>query len=176
MTTQASAPQFAVRRCRLRDVAPLSDLLKLCWHTAYDCILGQDEAKRLADHLCSKRNLGLTAAHAQVSRRSAMLVVASGQSLVGYAMAQRDTDGQIILYGLYVHPAWQGKGIGSALLEAVVARFPRSPVIRLEVLKDNAAAIAWYARRGFEAYGETLLATGTDGVAALYMDKKLGEA
>ncbi len=72
-----------------------------------------------------------------------------------------------------MHPEWKGKGIGSALLDAVIADHPEAKVIRLEVLKDNAAAIAWYQAKGFESYGETKNATGTAGVAALYMDKKL---
>ena len=91
---------------------------------------------------------------------------------VGHAMGQRD-GGEIILYSLYVHPEWQRKGIGSALLDAVIADHPEAKAIRLEVLKDNAAAIAWYRTKGFETYGDTQSATGTSGAAAMYMDKKL---
>ena len=87
-------------------------------------------------------------------------------------MGQRDGD-EIILYSLYVHPEWQRKGIGSALLDAVIAHHPEAKAIRLEVLKDNAAAIAWYRTKGFETYGETKKATGTSDVASMYMDKKL---
>ena len=50
---------------------------------------------------------------------------------------------------------------------------PEAKAIRLEVLKDNTAAIAWYQTKGFESYGETENATGTAGVASSYMDKKL---
>jgi ribosomal protein S18 acetylase RimI-like enzyme len=92
---------------------------------------------------------------------------------VGHAMGQRDGI-EIILYSLYVHPEWQRKGIGSALLDAVIADHPEAKAIRLEVLKDNAAAIAWYRTKGFETYGETENATGTAGVGSSYMDKKLG--
>jgi ribosomal protein S18 acetylase RimI-like enzyme len=167
---------FQVRRCRLRDVGPLSDLLRVCWHATYDSILGEVEATRLARYMCSKVNLGITVAFSRVFARSLTLVATKGTAPIGYAMAQRDEqDGQIILYGLYVHPEWQGKGIGSALVEAVVAKFPGAERIRLEVLKGNDAAIAWYQRRGFEAYGETPFATGTDGIAALYMDKQLSQ-
>lgn len=66
-----------------------------------------------------------------------------------------------------------GRGIGSALLDAVIAGHPRAKAIRLEVLKDNAAAIAWYRAKGFDNYGETGNATGTAGIASAYMDKKL---
>lgn len=88
-------------------------------------------------------------------------------------MAQRDDAAEIVLYGLYVHPEWKGKGVGSALLDAVIAKYPEAKVIRLEVLKGNTAAIVWYQARGFEIYGETQSATGTPNTAASYMDKKL---
>ena len=91
---------------------------------------------------------------------------------VGCAMAQRD-DAAIILYMIYVHPEWQGHGVGSALLDRVIADYPGAKTIRLEVLRDNAAAIGWYKSKGFEIYGETKNATGTAGAAALYMDKTL---
>ncbi len=67
-----------------------------------------------------------------------------------------------------------GKGRGSALpsstpsLRAILRQKPF-----LEVLKDNAAAIAWYRTKGFESYGATENATGTAGIASAYMDKKL---
>jgi len=88
-------------------------------------------------------------------------------------MAQLDEElPEIVLYMLYVHPQWQRQGVGLALLRAVVASFSGAKAIHLEVLKDNAAAIAWYKAEGFEVYGETKNATNTPNVAALYMDKK----
>jgi ribosomal protein S18 acetylase RimI-like enzyme len=58
-------------------------------------------------------------------------------------------------------------------VQTVVAGFPGAGTVRLEVLKENAAAIAWYLRQGFEIYGETGNATGMAGVPSLYMDKQL---
>ena len=164
---------FAVRRCQVRDVLRLSDLLKVCWHSTYDQILGQRQAIRSGRRAYSKFNLGLLIAQSLVSRASTVLVATEDHIPVGYAMAQRDDAAEIVLYGLYVHPEWKGKGVGSALLDAAIAKYPEAKVIRLEVLKDNAAAIAWYQAKGFESYGETKNATGTTNTAALYMDKKL---
>ena len=101
-----------------------------------------------------------------------MLVAMQDGVAVGYAMAQLD-GAEIVLYLLYIHPQWKGRGIGSALLDAIVADYPDAKAVRLEVLRDNVAAIAWYKTKGFDIYGETKNATGTRNVAALYMDKKL---
>lgn len=163
---------FVVRRCWPHDIVSLSRLLKVCWHATYDRMLGERQAVQAGRHLHSKFNLGLWIARSLVSRGSTVLVATRDCMPVGHAMAQRD-GAEIILYSLYVHPEWQGKGIGSALLDAVIAGHPRAKAIRLEVLKDNAAAIAWYRAKGFENYGETGNATGTAGIASAYMDKKL---
>ena len=168
---QNSDNAFVVRRCQLHDIASLSRLLKVCWHATYDRMLGE-HAVQAGRHLHSKFNLGLWIAWSLLSRDSTVLVATHDRVPVGHATAQRD-GAEIILYSLYVHPEWQGKGIGSALLDAVIAGHPEAKAIRLEVLKDNAAAIAWYQIKGFESYGETENATGTAGVASAYMDKKL---
>lgn len=169
---QNSNSVFVVRGCRPHDIARLSKLLKVCWHATYDRILGERQAAQAGRHLHSKFNLGLWIAWSLLSRDTTDLVATHDGMPVGHGMAQRD-GAEIILYSLYVHPEWQGKGIGSALLDAVVADHPMAKAIRLEVLKDNAAAIAWYQTKGFERYGESENATGTAGVASAYMDKKL---
>lgn len=168
---QNSNSAFVVRRCGPHDIASLSRMLKVCWHATYDRMLGE-HAVQAGRHLHSKFNLGLWIARSLLSRDCTVLVATRDGMPVGHAMAQRD-GAEIILYSLYVHPEWQGKGIGSALLDAVIAGHPEAKAIRLEVLKDNAAAIAWYQTRGFESYGGTENATGTAGVASAYMDKKL---
>lgn len=169
---QNSNSAFVVRRCRPHDIASLSKLLKVCWHATYDRMLGEHQAARAGRHLHSKFNLGLWITRSLLAGNSTVLVATHDGVPVGHAMAQRD-GAEIILYSLYVHPEWQRKGIGSALLDAVIAGHPKAKAIRLEVLKDNAAAIAWYQTKGFESYGETGNATGTAGVASVYMDKKL---
>ncbi len=54
------------------------------------------------------------------------------------------------LYGLYVLPSHQGRGLGSRLLDAA------GPVEELWVLRDNAAARRFYERRGWRAADERI--------------------
>lgn len=161
-----------IRRSRLRDVPRLRRLAKICWHSAYDRILGQDQAALIGGRSYSTFNMGYWIAQSLLSRASTVVMADHGDAPVGFAMAQRDGR-EIILFSLYVHPDWQGKGVGSALLDAVIAQHCEAKAIRLEVLKDNTAAIAWYQAKGFETYGDTKHATGTSNTAAIYMDKKL---
>ena len=58
------------------------------------------------------------------------------------------------LWGMYVAPSLQRRGVGSALLRAVIdhAR-ARVAVVHLTVLRANIAAKALYGRFGFVSYG-----------------------
>lgn len=80
-----------------------------------------------------------------------------GLGLVGYAGisvvgTRRDAEANVHTIG--VDPTWQGKGIGKALLRALlaVADEYHAPVY-LEVRTDNEPAIALYAAHGFERIG-----------------------
>lgn len=72
--------------------------------------------------------------------------------------------------GMYVRPEYQGKGIGTTLLEAAVAHAQAQPhvqVLNLTVTEGNAAALALYQRAGFKAFGTEPMAIRTpDGFKA----------
>ena len=56
------------------------------------------------------------------------------------------------LHSLYVDPDWQGRGAGSALLEAVQARFTSTGA--LKCLQMNKAAQAFYLKHGWKMISE----------------------
>ncbi|MGZ3652670.1 MAG: N-acetyltransferase family protein [Bdellovibrionota bacterium] len=61
-----------------------------------------------------------------------------------------------MLWGMYVQPASRGRGIGEALVRAVVAHardVMKSGVLQLELASQNRAARALYERVGFVAWG-----------------------
>ncbi|MGQ0839105.1 ribosomal protein S18-alanine N-acetyltransferase [Actinokineospora sp.] len=80
-----------------------------------------------------------------------------GEELVGYgglslAGVPGDMEGSVHTLG--VDLAWQGKGIGKALLRAMLARAEEADAqVFLEVRVDNVAAIALYESHGFSTIG-----------------------
>ncbi len=58
--------------------------------------------------------------------------------------------------GMAVHDAWQGRGVGSALLSAALEladRWLNLSRVELEVFTDNEPAVRLYRRTGFEVEG-----------------------
>lgn len=59
---------------------------------------------------------------------------------------------------IYVEPRHRGKGVGTAFLEFVKARYgPKTARIRLEAEPENGRAIAVYEKAGFRVLGYTQL-------------------
>jgi GNAT superfamily N-acetyltransferase len=70
---------------------------------------------------------------------------------------ERDlSDGQLLMDGIFVDETARGKGVGTALLEAVMdhARDHGFCEVRLDVIDRNPRARALYERQGFVARGE----------------------
>lgn len=86
-------------------------------------------------------------------------VVESGQvvgmiTLLAHAQQPRRRHAGFV--GMGVHEAWQGKGIGSALMRTVVEladNWLNLHRLELEVFADNESAIRLYERNGFEREG-----------------------
>ncbi|MBI5721796.1 MAG: ribosomal protein S18-alanine N-acetyltransferase [Burkholderiales bacterium] len=74
--------------------------------------------------------------------------------VIGYFVAMEGVQ-ELHLLNLTIAPAWQGRGHGSALLDAVLAHAEarRLPTVWLEVRASNVRARALYARRGFDEAG-----------------------
>ncbi|WP_281858820.1 GNAT family N-acetyltransferase, partial [Litoreibacter halocynthiae] len=70
---------------------------------------------------------------------------------------ERDlADGQLLMDGIFVDVAARGKGVGTALLDAIIeqARDAGCHDVRLDVIDTNPRARALYERQGFVASGE----------------------
>lgn len=83
----------------------------------------------------------------------------SGQS-VGHIMMYRDSQtGPGVLDDVMVVPEWRGQGIAKSLIGEALRIFRDSGVseVRLEVLEDNAPAVAAYAAMGFRVINREVI-------------------
>jgi [ribosomal protein S18]-alanine N-acetyltransferase len=76
------------------------------------------------------------------------------ESPVGFILA-RDLAGEVEILSVGVLPPWRRRGVGRALMDAVVAKAERDGLgsIVLEVASENAAARRLYAAFGFVQVG-----------------------
>ncbi|WP_029042352.1 GNAT family N-acetyltransferase [Cucumibacter marinus] len=76
------------------------------------------------------------------------------------SLLERDKEpGELLMDGIFVGEAARGKGVGTALLDAIVAEAQGRglPAVRLDVIDTNPRARALYERRGFEPVDEMQL-------------------
>jgi len=86
-------------------------------------------------------------------------LAADGERIVGMSGVYRRSLARMrhvaTIWGMYVRPAWRGRGLGSRLLQANVGWAQQNGVrvVRLAVVAGNTAAIRCYAENGFVVYG-----------------------
>lgn len=133
--TQADLEDFrAIRLAALQD-AP----------TAFGSVHAVESARPLsafAERLAGSRVFG---AHA-------------GGEIVGMVGLARETGlkdrHKGFLWGMYVQPAWRRHGVAAALMDALLAAAADEvEQVLLSVVQGNRAALAFYERHGFVAYG-----------------------
>ena len=101
--------------------------------------------------------------------RDNLLVAKDGERVVGfvgYGPARGD-EGAGEVFALYVLEEYQRRGIGYALMREALSRLEGRRVVFLWVLKENAKAIRFYERVGFQPDGgekEITLGTPVKGI------------
>lgn len=84
---------------------------------------------------------------ARIAAAEACLVALDGDRPVAMVALDRGTDG-LVLQSMFVVPEARGRGVGTALVDAVVERAAGRRLV-LGVMTENAGAIGVYERAGF---------------------------
>ncbi len=74
--------------------------------------------------------------------------------IVGIITVSKGEEGALLINRLYVHPDFQGQGIGRRLLAAGFDHFPAAKMIRVECEKQNESGCGFYLKQGFKIIGE----------------------
>ncbi|MFI7465030.1 GNAT family N-acetyltransferase [Nonomuraea sp. NPDC049646] len=129
----------------------LDDLCLETWEAVAELRVADDQADLVAPNLYS-------IAESRFLPGFVTRAVMHDELAVGFAMYGPDPDdGQIWLYRLMIDKDHQGKGLGRAALQQVIAHVRDAfdaPVLRLGVRDDNVAARALYAAAGFVPTGQ----------------------
>jgi len=157
---------LTIRAAAVGDLGDVARLLAATWHDTYDALLG---VERVAVTTRSWHAPEVLAKQAVLPNAS-FLVAFRGGVLAGHAFAREQGEGDLLLSRLYVLPAHQRRGVGDALLAAVVERHPGTVRIELLVEARNTKGLAFYGRHGFVVVGRI----EEDGSSALRMQMVVG--
>ncbi|MDP2027915.1 GNAT family N-acetyltransferase [Sulfuriferula sp.] len=145
----------------LRDdqVEALSALARHIWLQHYPGIISPAQI----DYMLNQRYNAAAIRQHLHQPGSGWDVAQQDSSLIGFVHYCLDTEPQRLkLDKLYVHPDWQRRGVGAALLARVeaAARRQQRSVIQLRTNKHNHLALAAYRKYGFEMAAEVVTDIG----------------
>ncbi len=143
-----------VRQARPKDAEALAEVYAEAWRGAYRGIIPHLSLERMV----ARRNLKWW--RAALAERRPLLVLDFDGSASGYVTFGRSRSGRSPFQGeifeLYLHPIYQGLGLGEKLFDGVRARLAELRLRGLLVwaLADNDAACGFYLRLGGKPIAE----------------------
>jgi ribosomal protein S18 acetylase RimI-like enzyme len=159
-----------VRTASERDLPAVQKLLRETWHATYDAIYGVERVNEIKRDWHSLESL-----KSRLSKPHSEFVLFEGEEgIIGMAFASQSDPGFVTLYQLYVHPDAQRRGVGSLLVDEIIAAFPDAKSLRLEVEPENTSSVAFYAAKGFAQVGRAEnCGKDQSGIPALILERPL---
>ncbi len=149
-----------IRSYATSDAAAVSDVIRTT-------IRVSNAADYSAEMLQPLINYFTPAKVQQLSQERACLVAEQAGKLVGTAALDAD---KVVTF--FVHPNYQGIGVGSALLAALEAAAKARQQVQLTV-EASLTGVGFYERRGYRRCGDELIGTA---IPRVPMGKELGNA
>lgn len=154
--TREQEPAIKISKVQIADAEEINRMMRATWLATYPNesagITVDDIEDRFRDLGTperverSKQNLS------NIPENETKLVARVEGVIAGIARMVREEDRNKLL-SLYVHPEYQGKGIGTALLSAAEAFADPEKDTYLDVAEYNENAIEFYRRHGFSETG-----------------------
>jgi diamine N-acetyltransferase len=151
------ASDLSLRTAKMADAIPLAALLARVFTGTYGSVIPPATLQSYQERVFAPDVVA-----AQIERPDTPAIVAtSGGAIIGVstlapgAPEQHPLSGAVELVRLYVDAAWQGQGIGGALLKRTLtlAQAQGYSVLWLCVWERNEGARAFYRTHGFRAFG-----------------------
>jgi ribosomal protein S18 acetylase RimI-like enzyme len=140
---------FSIRPLAADDLEAARRLWRATWTATYGPVVGPERAYLIEDAL---RDVKLRALMPPDGGRRGFCAELHGELLGTACFAERES--VAYLWGMYVDPAHQRTGIGSALVRRVVDDIHKAEWIDLSVLTTSPGALAFYLRLGFARQGD----------------------
>ena len=160
---------FTIERAKVEEVDPIKQVLSETWVATY----GDHLSRSTIEHVTTYwHDPGLL--RSQIEKPGDYFAVAKDDGkiigLINIVVLSRD---ELYLPRLYVRPEYQGRGVGTRLLNAALASYPDAMVIRLAVEQQNAKGHSFWRSQEFVDTGTNIEQVGNDSIAVITMERRL---
>lgn len=141
--------QIDIRQMQEQDIPFVQEVAKTSWNSTYENIIPLDVQANFLQMAYNPEQLQKRLRH------SLFLVATDAGRIVGFAnFSNVNEDGKAELAAIYLHPQYQGAGIGSALLRKGIEQLDGIQSVFINVEKENWSGLSFYAAKGFQVIEE----------------------
>ena len=138
-----------IRTMHLEDIPQVQNVAKKSWNATYKGIIPLEIQGKFLKAAYNDERMK------QRLERSFLFVAEESGSVVGFAnFSPVNEEGEAELGAIYLYPEYQGKGIGSALLQQGMNELDGIKEIYINVEKDNPIGKRFYDAKGFQVLKE----------------------
>ncbi|WP_449536401.1 N-acetyltransferase family protein [Ferdinandcohnia sp. Marseille-Q9671] len=139
-----------IRKMHYEDTKQVQSIAKTTWNATYEGIIPIEVQHNFLITNYSDESMKLRI------ERSIVYVAEVEGRVVGFANYSTVRDGgKVELAAIYLYPEFQGRGIGTALIQQAVKELEGIKKVYINVEKDNKIGMNFYKAKGFEIVKES---------------------
>jgi GNAT superfamily N-acetyltransferase len=135
-------PGIIVRRATPSHAPAIREIAQSAWRATYRGLLRDETIEWFVARAYSEERVAL-----RIERHETWVAELDG-AIAAFAETAVEAD-RVTLVAIYANPGMRGRGLGSALLDAIVTAHPDLPIVA-DVLDGNRLGETFYEARGFE--------------------------
>ncbi len=161
---------ITVDEVRIYDIDEVSNVLKTTWLDTYRAFLSAETIKKITDFWLDPELL-----KNQIMDSEVLFLAAKDETgaIVGLVTSLKINPTTLQIARLYVLPEKQRQGIGTLMLQKVIAKMSYFMVIRVEVEENNLRGIGFCLKQGFNKVGSKQDIVEDTVLLAIVMEKVL---
>ncbi|WP_188455442.1 GNAT family N-acetyltransferase [Virgibacillus oceani] len=140
---------YSIRNMTEQDIHPVQHVARTSWNNTYEGIIPLEIQNNFLEAAYNDERMMQRLQHSHI-----FVAEADGQ-IVGFAnFSPVNEAGKMELGAIYLFPAYQGNGIGTALLQKGITDLKGAKEIFINVERDNLVGKTFYEAKGFEVVSE----------------------
>ncbi|RLQ92228.1 GNAT family N-acetyltransferase [Planomicrobium sp. Y74] len=141
--------KFKIRNMKAKDIKDVQQVAKTSWNDTYEGIIPA---------LIQENFLNSAYSDEMMKRRldvSSLYVAEAEAQIVGFAnFSKVKEEGEMELGAIYLLPEFQGKGVGTALLNEGIKNAQNASRVFINVEKENKTGVTFYKAKNFKTLSE----------------------